>query len=431
MADTLSPRRAASTSPGHYRWIRSPDEAPLGELPSALLLLLERPRHVPSPSAFRPPESPYVRAAVDAEARAVLDAPEGERNDRLNRAAFSLGQLVGGGVLTRADAHAALLDAAGRSGYIADDGARAAGKTIDSGLDRGVDSPRRPSDDRPPSRPMAVSLGGLARAELPVEHVDLPELIYFSAAAPSPTDWLIGGLLPTQSCVLIGAEEKTGKTWLVFEIALCLAAGRAVIGRWSARRRGITLLISPEGSRGGMMRRLHGLCHGKGIDPHDIGRSLPIWPGRLSLANADHVACLHKTIAAIRPDLLVIDPLVTATDGAEENDAGAMQAHLNTIRGLQQSHADLTIIVTHHLSKGNKERSAWHALRGSSAVGAWADGLITLRRTSESAVAPRRIDVWHRDDPSPPPGGFVLQFDHDNGPAAGVPSVRLAQREVD
>ena len=51
------------------------------------------------------------KALVD-ECRAVACAPEGRRNDQLNRSAFALFQLVAGGVLSESEVRGALLAAA-------------------------------------------------------------------------------------------------------------------------------------------------------------------------------------------------------------------------------------------------------------------------------------------------------------------------------
>jgi hypothetical protein len=53
----------------------------------------------------------WVAAAYEAELAAVRDAPEGTRNDALNRAAFRLGRIVSGIDLDENAVHAALIDA--------------------------------------------------------------------------------------------------------------------------------------------------------------------------------------------------------------------------------------------------------------------------------------------------------------------------------
>ncbi len=82
--------------------------------------------------------SPYARRAFDEEVQAVARAIEGKRNDTLNRAAFSLGQLVAGGELDAGEVEAALLTAARQAG-LTEQEARA---TIKSGMQAGAREPR-------------------------------------------------------------------------------------------------------------------------------------------------------------------------------------------------------------------------------------------------------------------------------------------------
>lgn len=91
-------------------------------------------------------ERKYVEKAVSGEVARVTGAANGERNATLNRAAFSLGQLVAGGVLSRGEAERELAQAARAVGLA--EGETLA--TIKSGLDAGALEPRRP-DPRPRS----------------------------------------------------------------------------------------------------------------------------------------------------------------------------------------------------------------------------------------------------------------------------------------
>ena len=64
----------------------------------------------------------YAEAALQDESRAVAQTASGGRNDRLNEAAFNLGQLVGGRELERSRVERRLVAAAEQCGLIADDG---------------------------------------------------------------------------------------------------------------------------------------------------------------------------------------------------------------------------------------------------------------------------------------------------------------------
>ncbi|MFF2374956.1 bifunctional DNA primase/polymerase [Streptomyces xiamenensis] len=83
--------------------------------------------------------SAYAAAALRGELDAVASARAG-RNDTINRAAFRLGQLVGGGLLKLDDVHQALTDAAAQAGV--DPGETKAQSTLRRALQAGMRSPR-------------------------------------------------------------------------------------------------------------------------------------------------------------------------------------------------------------------------------------------------------------------------------------------------
>lgn len=80
----------------------------------------------------------YGQRALDAEEARVRRSEVGERNDTLYRAAYNLGQLVGGGVLDDCYVEEVLLDAAVANGLTGEE----ATATIRSGLVRGEAHPR-------------------------------------------------------------------------------------------------------------------------------------------------------------------------------------------------------------------------------------------------------------------------------------------------
>jgi hypothetical protein len=80
----------------------------------------------------------YAMAALRQETRRVAAATPGTRNDTLNRAAFSLGQLAGAGLLPPLAVVSALAGAASCCGLPRAEAIR----TIRSGMDAGARHPR-------------------------------------------------------------------------------------------------------------------------------------------------------------------------------------------------------------------------------------------------------------------------------------------------
>jgi putative DNA primase/helicase len=89
-------------------------------------------------------DSHYGLAALDIECQDLASTPNGSRNEQLNRAAYSLGQLIAGNELSRSTVERELYTAAERAGLSHHEIER----TMKSGIESGMKSPRtRPVDD--------------------------------------------------------------------------------------------------------------------------------------------------------------------------------------------------------------------------------------------------------------------------------------------
>jgi hypothetical protein len=116
---------------GSYRWRleegrTEPLPGDLADLPAAWVELMSAKRQPVSGDA----SDRYIAAAYRDELRSVETAPEGARNDTLNRAAFALARFVVQGRIREADLIADLVTVANASG-LAEDEAR---RTISSAL---------------------------------------------------------------------------------------------------------------------------------------------------------------------------------------------------------------------------------------------------------------------------------------------------------
>jgi hypothetical protein len=91
--------------------------------------------------------SAYAAAAIERETLDVALAPAGQRNERLNRAAFKLGQLVGAGLVDEATVTEALVAA----GLSAGPGEGKIRSTVRRGLRAGMSEPRSVELDAAPA----------------------------------------------------------------------------------------------------------------------------------------------------------------------------------------------------------------------------------------------------------------------------------------
>jgi hypothetical protein len=126
---------------GHrYRWLRAPNRLP--PMPDWLRERSRAPEPETRPQSTLQVErerlSAYVAVACEGEARAVADTPPGQRNSRLNLAAWRLGRLVGADLVAKATVATLLRSAAESAGLSQHE----ALTTINSGLRAGMSHPR-------------------------------------------------------------------------------------------------------------------------------------------------------------------------------------------------------------------------------------------------------------------------------------------------
>lgn len=145
-----------------YEWSADarPSAIPLAPAPKWLLEALAKPQPKPRPApppgeAAAPVADRYVRRALEDECRAVSTCPQGGRNKTLNKAAYSLGTMVGAGMLSESAVRHGLEQAAiacglPKSEYLS---------TIASGLAAGIANPRQPPPPPSPTTPSGAPRG--------------------------------------------------------------------------------------------------------------------------------------------------------------------------------------------------------------------------------------------------------------------------------
>lgn len=235
------------------------------------------------------------------------------------------------------------------------------------------------------------------------------------AATPS---LLEPGLLPAQGILFVGGEPKVGKSLLVANLALSLAAGSNRVGFPIPVARRVLVcqfeLPLPQFvSRLMLMRRALGAAadHHLLVDTRAAGHLLSAPQG------LNHFLAAAQAAAA---EVIILDPLYSAHD-QDENDTRAMAALCQSLLRLR----DVTraaLIVVHHVRKSISREEIGSAFRGSSALHAVGDSYMLLTRPSPqfptielrfqfrySAPQPARLlkldshTLWFSSAGSPPP----------------------------
>jgi AAA domain len=235
------------------------------------------------------------------------------------------------------------------------------------------------------------------------------------------------GLLPSQGILFVGGEPKVGKSLLVANLALCLAAGSNRLGfPVPAPRR--VLVCQFELPLPQFLQRLLGMRRELGAvaDQH-------LWVDTQATGNLlsapqgwQHFLAAARAAA---PEVIVLDPLYFAHD-QDENDTRAMAALCQALLRLRDA-SRAALVVVHHVKKSISREEIGSAFRGSSALHAVGDSYLLLTRPSPSLPT---LELRFQFRYSPPQPPRLLQLNPQTlwfSPAGSVPAKATSARKVE
>jgi RecA-family ATPase len=205
---------------------------------------------------------------------------------------------------------------------------------------------------------------------------------------PPERRFLLDDVLPLGKVGLLVAPGGTGKGWTLLQLAVGVAVGSRVLGRWKVSQPGSVLLIAGEDEPEELWRRLWTICQALRRDPA-IGNLDSTLSRRLFLHSvvgedamltkvdaqsntvktpfADKVLATALAIPDLR--LVIVDPL-SRFRGGEENDSQLATAFVQTLEHIAQR-TGANILAAHHTNKGSQGNDAsmsQGAARGATAL---------------------------------------------------------------
>jgi len=192
----------------------------------------------------------------------------------------------------------------------------------------------------------------------------------------APTCLVEPGLLPRQGILFVGGEPKVGKSLLVANLALALAAGSDRLSFPVPRACRVLvcqfeLPVPQFVSRLATMRGLLGSAADENllVDTRASGHLLSAPQG------LNHFLAAARAASA---DIILLDPLYSTHD-QDENDTRAMAALCQSLLRLREA-SRAALIVVHHVRKSIGRYEIGSAFRGSSALHAVGDSYLLVTR---------------------------------------------------
>ena len=225
---------------------------------------------------------------------------------------------------------------------------------------------------------------------------------------------LIHGFLRRGETMNIIAPPKTGKSWLVTDLALCVAMGTPWFG--FPCEKGKVLIIDNELHPETSANRIPKVVAVRNVALEKVRNMIFVDNQRGRL---DTIEDLSNQIEALKPygfKLVIIDAVYRALPkGTDENDNGTVAGIYNLIDKYAAA-LDCAFVLIHHTSKGNQSLKAVTDVgAGAGSQSRAADAHVILRRHKEKdvvvmesvvrsvpSVAPICLrwswPVWNRDD---------------------------------
>lgn len=241
-------------------------------------------------------------------------------------------------------------------------------------------APPVPSGDAPPVLPPIRSVRSLV-----------------DAATLTEPAMLVHGLLHQGTKGILGGASKTGKTWMLMDLAISVASGTPFIS-WSTTA-GRVLFVNMEIQEAFLRSRFQAMFAARSIPPVD-GLDVLTLRGE-EMGAGELLRALETRLRGGRYALVIIDPIYKLMVGRSEVGSTGVGILCAQIERLVVS-TGAAVVYAHHFPKGGQaSKRSIDRLSGSGVFGRDADTILTL--TEHQADDCYTVEATLRNLPSPQP----------------------------
>ncbi len=237
----------------------------------------------------------------------------------------------------------------------------------------------------------ALRLASSKEADLPMPDTELPPPQFISvrqlmAACPALRPPVIDGLLREGETMNLIASPKTGKSWLVLDLAIAVATGRPWLGRFPTVA-GDVLIIDNELHGETSANRIPKVARARGLGTDEFADRVFIRNLRGGLQDIVSLCPYFRAIESGRFRLIVLDAFYRFLPAGMDENANADMASL--YNHIDRYAADLgcAFVLIHHSSKGNQSgKSVTDVGAGAGSQSRATDAHLVLRPHEEPDV---------------------------------------------
>lgn len=226
----------------------------------------------------------------------------------------------------------------------------------------------------------------------------------------APLSWVVEGLFLEAGAGILGGAPKSCKSFLALDLCVAVASGTPCADTFQVLSPGPVVVLCAEDPHAVISSRLSALARARGRALDELPVEVIVEP---VVRLPEGLERLEATLLAIKPRLLLLDPLIRL-HRADENSASEMSIILDGLRKLARS-SNTAILLVHHSRKAAASNGGT-GLRGSSDLHAFGDSNLYLRKLPQDAGLELKIE--HRAAAAPAPVRLKLVVEQGDAPTA-------------
>jgi 5S rRNA maturation endonuclease (ribonuclease M5) len=216
----------------------------------------------------------------------------------------------------------------------------------------------------------------------------------FDATRQETVNWFVEGLVQAGANGSFISHPKSGKSYMVLDLALALASGQKWMDFYIPRRIRVAL-VSREDSSGLTQVRKTKIMQFRNLTNIDLEGWLYInakgLKPKIMLDYPDDVTALIADLKRYQSEFLILD-VMRVLHAGDENDNNDMQKVVNTMNRIQGD-TGVSICLIHHESKNNLPGTRLtERVRGGSAIAGWLEWVVGITQMEDQMPWTRKFE---------------------------------------
>ena len=236
-------------------------------------------------------------------------------------------------------------------------------------------------------------------------------IIHISSVKHQPMEYQIDKIWPINSVGIMSGLPGAHKSWLAWEIAVCISSGTMLFGIYECRKGRVLAFNDEDNLSMVTCSRIKALALQKNLDIKYLDLDLINVPA-ITLNDDVVQKKLELTIKQYKPDMVIFDPLRNV-HSLDEDNATAMSAKLlHFLREMNRRYSCSVLLVCHDKkSRRDGGSNRPDQVRGSNALVGWRDNAIFLNEEKNKLI---KVQIYNRACQSIHPFSFILKTEKDD-----------------